>query len=687
MPDTPTTVTPNEASDSPLANVMLNPGGASDAPIPPDAMLPPTHQVDTYQGRDYPAPAAMQEPQPTAESHLSAIGDILGKVAGLITGDEKWTVTRDKDGNTTAERTPMTTSEKWGRIAAAALGGAARGFAAGQGPGGAAKAVGAGFQQGFQMPQQQQQQAFTEADQANREMLFKANRASLNQDIVRKTLANKEADTKAGVDEVNMTNGMLKRLSDAPGSVDAGVFQTPAEVYRIPQDHPELFKGHPNGVVEAYPVYNPNHSIKGFQAYIVDKAWADQKTTEDRDYYEWQPNPQDPVNGDPVLVKRNVKAGQTTEGAYANGMMKTVTQGLDFQKKKADIDKANRTPTPKTWQEAQIAADAEKDPAKKAELQKTADDVFAKTKQLKAKAAKEGGGGSIPSGPQVTSPAERDAYLATLTPADRGTIRAIGEVREPPPNRFTKEGERVLGILNQAYPGYDATQYPVYQKTKIDFSPAGQSGKGLNFVGTALNHLDRMEKHIPKNVSIPFGIGTVINTAKNAAFQSTDPKLGKFFVAQKAVTNEISRAYTGGVLTEPEKKHMLELINSSDSPEVLRGNIQEFRDLLQGKLDSYQTGWESAMPRSIRNPVLDRLMQRTTQYRDPGDDSQATPAAPAAPAANGQQTGSAPAANTPPKIPKGEPNFRAAPKQPASAAQHPGMIYGSGSQGEGWYPL
>ena len=453
MPEPPVTITPNEASDLPPDTAMLASRGASDAPIPSDAMLPPTHQAEPQQYQPPPLDPSLtqgpSEPLPNTETHLSTLGNILGKVAGFLTGDDKWVVTRDADGNMRAEKQDMSTKEKWGRIAAAALGGAARGMAAGQGPGGMGRAIGAGFQGAVQDQQQAKQSAFSEADQANRELLFKANRASLLQDVVRKTMVNKEADAKASADEMVMTNKMLARLAAAPGATDAGIYQTPSEIYQIPYKHPELMNGHTDGVVEAYPVYNADHTIKGFQAYIVDKAWADQKTKEDRTFYEWKPNPDDPVNGRPVLQQRTIKAGQTTEGAYAQGMLNTVKTGLDYQKKYADIEKENRPPVAKSWQEAQAMADQETDPAKKAALQKTADDIYNKALKLKRTSAKEGSGtgaggaGSDWSNPlkatKATTPAE-GATDAGET-GDQGSF--LGQFNAP----VSAHGQQILDSL------------------------------------------------------------------------------------------------------------------------------------------------------------------------------------------------------------------------------------------------
>ena len=206
--------------------------------------------------------------------------------------------------------------------------------------------------------------------------------------------------------------------------------------------------------------------------------------------------------------------------------------------------------------------------------------------------------------------------MSSLNPSDAAQVRAIGEIRNAPPTRYSKEGSRIMGLVDQAYPDYDSTNYQNYAKTKLDYAPSGQTGKGLNFIGTALAHMDRMEGNVDAlhNVSIPV-VGSWYNAVKNAAQKGTSPEIKAFVDDQKAVTSEIARAYNGGAITQGERDHMMDLISTSDSPDAIRGSLQEFRELLHGKLDQYQIGWDAQMPRSQRNAVLDNLQARGTAYR------------------------------------------------------------------------
>ena len=125
-------------------------------------------------------------PQPDAEIaagavHQNWLSRILDTVGTILGGDKTIVATKHPDGTVSVEHNPSTTGEKWGRIAQAALGGAARGMAVGQGPGGAGRAVAAGTLAGLAQPQQNLQQANQESASMNAQQLAAANHALLDQ--------------------------------------------------------------------------------------------------------------------------------------------------------------------------------------------------------------------------------------------------------------------------------------------------------------------------------------------------------------------------------------------------------------------------------------------------------------------------------------------------------------------------
>src|SRR5947209_5670274 len=129
---------------------------------------------------------------------LNAVGDILG-------GNKTLRMVQNPDGSVDVKQVDSTSGEKWGRVAQAALSGAATGFAVGQGPGGAARAAAASLQQGMAAPQAQKDKTLAEAEKYNNQnqqrQLFNANMAMMNQKLVKGAYDMQQAKVEAGEHE------------------------------------------------------------------------------------------------------------------------------------------------------------------------------------------------------------------------------------------------------------------------------------------------------------------------------------------------------------------------------------------------------------------------------------------------------------------------------------------------------
>jgi hypothetical protein len=152
--------------------------------------------ADSMAGGGVPTPAPQPPPQApppagpdpelyAAAVHHSRLADSINSVADILGGSKTLRLTKNADGSVDAQQVDATPAQKWGRVAQAALSGAARGFAVGQGPGGAARAAAAGISGGMAMPQAQQDQTLATAakynDQNRQQQLLKANIAYMTQ--------------------------------------------------------------------------------------------------------------------------------------------------------------------------------------------------------------------------------------------------------------------------------------------------------------------------------------------------------------------------------------------------------------------------------------------------------------------------------------------------------------------------
>lgn len=215
------------------------------------------------------------------------------------------------------------------------------------------------------------------------------------------------------------------------------------------------------------------------------------------------------------------------------------------------------------------------------------------------KGAATGGTSGLPDNPNGLT---GDSYIKTLPDGMQNTVRAIGEGREKPPSATDRspQAQATLAAVNVAYPGFDATAYPTYAATRKAFT-SGSTGTGINAFHTALNHLDRLEQNIPDNTGV--ALLNAADSALSTSGSARSQQMAKFDDDATAVSGEVAKAYKGGAITEGERDHMLNLLNRNDAPETMKAHIAEFRELLQGKLDSYQRQWESGMPPGAVSPI------------------------------------------------------------------------------------
>jgi hypothetical protein len=655
-----TDIPPNLAAVQPsgdAANIpatVAAPAAGTDTPTP----------MGTTPGTE--VPAATADPEIAAASaHHNWLGKILDEVGTILGGDKTIVATKHPDGSVSVEHNPSTTGEKWGRIAQAALGGAARGMAVGQGPGGAGKAFAAGGLAGLQQPQQALDAANKEAANMNAEQLAIANTALTHQKLVQTMLASREAGLSLGAKEAEILQGISDAAGAGPNTVKVGTFTDMAGIMQALKSNPAAMAGLTNQALKVFPTSDTEGHVQ-LEAYLVDKGADARKNdkTEQMPYTDV-----DPTTHEPILKSRDIAPQSQPLVQIRQGQQAATAQFIDMHNKwrtaESTADKKDADPVPKSAQEALAMAATEKDPARKQALTDLVPGMQKLELAQKAAGRASAAGGGAPSLGGASGP---DA-LAALPAGDAATVKAIGEGRQAPPSRYTPAGKRIMDMVNQVYPDYDGTQFPTYQKMRT-FMSSGVGGVGLNFIGTARNHLDELERTIPNNVTVPL-IGSAINWAKNTATRATSPELRAFESARTAVSDEVAKAYKGGALSQEEHDQMLSLINESDSPGALRGSIGEFRRLLNGKLSSYQTQWTSAMPRGAVSPnsALEGLLGATP-----------TPA----PGGGGGAPAATSAAAAPTAAPRSIPGVTPL-TPPANEPVHPGRIYGNGPKGVGWY--
>lgn len=596
MADTATPVQTVDAPQSTQTIPLQDPGTniAVNAPDPTQVATVPAPQpmLQPDAAPDYTQPTVTPDRESWWRRALDTVGSIMG-------GDQTIHITKTPDGTMTVTHDPSTTGEKWGRVAAAMLGGAAKGLAAGQGPGGAAKAAAAGAEFGQQLPQQALKQANEQAASMNAQQLAAANIALLHQKMVTQGLLSQQAGLTLAGQQADLFNKVADAVKDSPNATVLPTVDNMPDMAKLPLSYANALQAHTNGQLVMHVTPGANGKV-AFTPVITDRAYSIRRNDKPRDVLKLGV---DPTTKEPIIQHTTVDPLTHTNGEIDQGnqgvTVQYLTQHNAWMKANAEANKP--APGPKTIPEIELAMQQEKDPVKR---QQFVDTLSTDQKRVLAERRAAAGAATAAS---VGGATGADA-LAALPTGDAATVKAIGEGRQAPPSRFTKEGQRIMGMVNQVYPDYDASSYPTYQSMR-KFMTSGPGGVGLNFIGTARNHLDELESTIPDNVNVPL-VGSAINWVKNAATRATSPQLKAFESARDAVSSEVAKAYAGKAITQNEHDNMLSLINESDSPDALRGSIGEFRRLLNGKLSSYQTQWESGMPRGVVSPnsTLEKLL-------------------------------------------------------------------------------
>jgi hypothetical protein len=177
-------------------------------------------------------------------------------------------------------------------------------------------------------------------------------------------------------------------------------------------------------------------------------------------------------------------------------------------------------------------------------------------------------------------------YLASLSkenPAMAANVRQIGEGRgaPPPAGARTPAALRLLGAVNLAYPEYDASRFPIYQKTRADFTSGGQVAKSLNGGHTVLQHLAALQQLNTDASRIP---GTKAHQAFQNQLDTLAPELARFY------GNETVEGIAG------YKSTLGSILNRDVA-------IQQQAKSMREKFNGFQTQWESGSPPGAVSPV------------------------------------------------------------------------------------
>jgi hypothetical protein len=581
----------------------------------------------------------------------------LHATTSALAGDQTIHITKDKDGNVTMTHDPSKEGEKWGRIAAAALTGAAAGLANSQGPGGLARAGAAGFQAGAQIPQQREQQAQQQVTFDNQQLMAKANRIHITQSNYIQAQQAKIADIQFDQATADKINGYAKSLM-AHGT-DLGTFDTEHQsLLDFTKNNPtalDAYLGKGNQVLRAVPT--PDHKI---HAVLTDAAEEDKKNTEPMEAFKFGKGP----DGEYGLQSYTVPPLGGKVADIRNGNETALKDASTYATGKKNMADANKPAAqPKTLAEMNLAIANATDPAEIARLTQARDATFRQQKDLRT--VNQVNVGTVPPG---TTPAQMIAPGGRFAPGTvdgtNARMLATGDVTKMP-MRMAK-GAPTPYEMRAAAEEYSQQMYGLpYSETMID-----QEKKFFDNIKTQ-GILDGIDKMIGTSGQ-PGYLDTVVDLARKAGVGANAPwntialtvknKLGEtaaknFSTAlgevQRNLPGLIGNPLLGGSDSDLKQRQAEKMFGS----DVTAGNMVGTADTLRGMMH----GSAQSMTRN------NRFLQRRYGLQGPYAAQQGG-------GGQQQQGGGGGAAK-----------FAAAPHQPPNPP-YAGAVFGSGPNGPGWYP-
>lgn len=206
-----------------------------------------------------------------------------------------------------------------------------------------------------------------------------------------------------------------------------------------------------------------------------------------------------------------------------------------------------------------------------------------------------------------------EAFIKTLPVGRANALRNFANgtlVLNPTALERTDKGQAYLDDISAAYPDLDASRAPAYAKTRINFS-TGKEAAGINSSNAAIHHLNRMDANLNQ--------ATAGYTGSVEQFFGLNPAGRAVADDAQAVSGELGKLYTGGVVTEGEKKEWEEKLNPKGfgmTVGKLKTNVAEFTRLLGGKLEAYQDQWDDAVPsKAIPAPMAIASPESIATYK------------------------------------------------------------------------
>jgi len=206
----------------------------------------------------------------------------------------------------------------------------------------------------------------------------------------------------------------------------------------------------------------------------------------------------------------------------------------------------------------------------------------------------------------VAPPAMAGQQSATIDQVPeniRGQVKAIIEYRTPTPplGRNNPTNQAINYWVNKVDPSYDATQFPARNKLRASFT-SGKDADNITAINTAIGHLGTLYNAGKQlgNVNLR-AYNTFANFLSREFGQST---VKPFQTARIGVSEELAKAFKGGIATEGEVKQWQNAIDAADSWPALQSAIQTATEMLASRVAALEDKYMRGMGKAPEQPLL-----------------------------------------------------------------------------------
>jgi hypothetical protein len=491
------------------------------------------------------------------------IQGVVDSIADALTGKTKPELGTDANGNQYIKQQTLSRGEQWVRIGAGLLGGAAKGWAAGQGrnPGAAAAA---GFDEGQKQRQMQAQQT----PELQKEMLANANYQKLRMDAAEQSWHLGQLKHEATEHDIAFAQGQEDRLLKVDGAKLLGTAANPNDIDKILKVEPNVMKAMvQNHQIEILPHYNPDGTAAGIRVFKMPDGYR---------------NTIEPAGT--VFHTFDSTTGQYTEHHSSEPL--TAGEVDDYETAASNAAQKFKLDQAKLAQ-SQAATEASKATthAKNAELPST----IAKNKSETAKNYAEAGAANANAAKLRQDFAITDGtdpHLTHQTIVDGmidGSVditKAVGIFHDP------HAREAYIAEAKQRDPNWTMQKYQNMLKMREDLS-SGKLGDQVQSFNAFLGHANSVSNTVN---TLRNGNSPLINHSINWLRQNAtgSPVVAAMLPEIDATRNEFQNFIANHALQKSEIEKGEKLLSEDQTPAQMQGAIKSFMQVALTRLGSIQ---------------------------------------------------------------------------------------------------